>query len=230
MRTIQMAMACVAVLVATAGQVQAGIILVNDATLNSLGVAQDGFNITRDLNNNRDWLDFSLTINKSFNSVAPLLGTGGILEGWRYATAADFEQLGQAAAIPASVIDQFAASAASAPPELIVLQRALGTTRFSDTSSFAVFDEIGVSTSSKRLGGITLARAIFDIPNDPQVWLPQSWGPNDVNPSVGVALVRDNVAAVPEPTSLAVFAIGACVAGLGAARRRRGNQQVAITA
>lgn len=39
-----------------------------------------------------------------------------------------------------------------------------------------------------------------------------------------------SVAPVPEPTSLAVFTIGGCVAGLGAARRRRCEKQQVATA
>ena len=43
-----------------------------------------------------------------------------------------------------------------------------------------------------------------------------------------IELNVNDAAAVPEPTSLALFAIGACVAGLSTARRRRReNQQVA---
>jgi hypothetical protein len=37
--------------------------------------------------------------------------------------------------------------------------------------------------------------------------------------------INEFVAAVPEPSSLAVFGIGACAAGLGAARRRRREKQ-----
>ena len=44
--------------------------------------------------------------------------------------------------------------------------------------------------------------------------------------SIGeIAFDTSSAAAVPEPSSLAVFGIGACVAGVGAARRRRKKQQ-----
>ena len=42
--------------------------------------------------------------------------------------------------------------------------------------------------------------------------------------------VRFSAAAVPEPASLAVFGIGACIAGFGAARRRRSEEHQAATA
>lgn len=41
---------------------------------------------------------------------------------------------------------------------------------------------------------------------------------------------QSNAAAVPEPSSLALFGIGACVAGVGAARRRRGEKKQEATA
>ena len=44
----------------------------------------------------------------------------------------------------------------------------------------------------------------------------------------GQANVSD-VSAVPEPTSLALFGIGAVVAGVGAARRQRRDKKLAAT-
>ncbi len=43
-------------------------------------------------------------------------------------------------------------------------------------------------------------------------------------------LQASTASTVPEPSSLAVFGIGACVAGLGAARRRRREKQQAAAA
>ena len=56
-----------------------------------------------------------------------------------------------------------------------------------------------------------------------------------VVPSTSFATANDlilgqaNVSAVPEPTSLAVFGIGAVVAGVGAARRQRRDKKLAAT-
>jgi hypothetical protein len=44
-----------------------------------------------------------------------------------------------------------------------------------------------------------------------------------------IDLNAQQVSAVPEPSSLALFGIGACVAGLGAARRRRREKQQETT-
>ena len=41
---------------------------------------------------------------------------------------------------------------------------------------------------------------------------------------------KSSVSAVPEPSSLALFGIGACVAGIGAARRRRREKHQDATA
>lgn len=44
-----------------------------------------------------------------------------------------------------------------------------------------------------------------------------------------VSIEADNVSAVPEPTSLTLFGISACVAGVGAARRRQREQDQEAT-
>ena len=70
-----------------------------------------------------------------------------------------------------------------------------------------------------RLGGITLAyrasrtspetSAVFDIPNDPQLWLSQSWPVSLQHSTLGVALVRvADVATVPAPMTSLIMAIG----------------------
>jgi len=49
--------------------------------------------ITHDSVSGLDWLDLTETDNLSYNDVSSQLGTGGDFEGWRYATAAEAEDL-----------------------------------------------------------------------------------------------------------------------------------------
>lgn len=50
-------------------------------------------NITRDTDTGLEWLDVTETRGLSFNQVTAKMGKGGIYEGWRYATMAEFDQL-----------------------------------------------------------------------------------------------------------------------------------------
>jgi hypothetical protein len=67
------------------------------AVLASIGVADAAildFGIyTADTDTGLYWLDVTVTSGMSFDQVSPQLGPGGQLDGWRYATAADFDQL-----------------------------------------------------------------------------------------------------------------------------------------
>ena len=48
---------------------------------------------TTDTKSKLDWLDVTETMNKSFNQITSQLGMGGELEGWRYATGKEFNQM-----------------------------------------------------------------------------------------------------------------------------------------
>ena len=80
MRGTRLLALCVALFV-VASPVQGEIIGIADPSLDFLGTAQDGFNITRDETNNLEWLDFTLTLGRSFNDVSADLGVGQPLEG-----------------------------------------------------------------------------------------------------------------------------------------------------
>ena len=49
--------------------------------------------ITRDTLTGIDWLDVTETRGMSYNDVTAQMGTGGALEGWRYATTTELDQL-----------------------------------------------------------------------------------------------------------------------------------------
>ena len=61
--------------------------LIANATIIDLG------NITRDTNTRLDWLDVTETLNMSYDDVIVQMGIGNKYERWRYATAAELDQL-----------------------------------------------------------------------------------------------------------------------------------------
>ena len=159
---------------------QAAIIGANVAGLGGLpGVVQDGFNVTRDLDNNLDWLDWTLTTNLSFNTVtaaAGLLGTGQLLDGWRYATESEFVNLLISAGIPNTFYDQFVNTTNPGLP-FTTLMSSLGITTASfsqatfDTSNSAGTRAIGAFKNTGSAAGIEIPNAGLDVccnPNFPQ--------------------------------------------------------------
>lgn len=49
--------------------------------------------VTRDTVSDLEWLDVTLSINRSYNDVSSQFGSGGDFEGWRYATGIEFATL-----------------------------------------------------------------------------------------------------------------------------------------
>ncbi len=198
---------------------RATVMLENDAALASLGIAQDGFNITRDVDNNLEWLDWTLTTSRSFNNVSVDLGTGKPLEGWRYASGVELRDLAISAGVPAALIDAFGPLNTAAT----ALANALGITNSSSQWTAAIFDDIGQNPNTHRLGGVqigsaSLSSTIVDVPNDPTKFFNQHWLDTSALFTVGSALVRDGDT-IPEPGTLALLALG--VAGIGFGRRRK---------
>lgn len=73
---------------------RASILLVHDSSILGNGTTpQDGFNITRDTATGLDWLDLTLSTNRSFAAVTAQLGTGGNYQGFRVATDMEIGQL-----------------------------------------------------------------------------------------------------------------------------------------
>ncbi len=85
----------------------------------------------------------------------------------------------------------------------------------------------GMSNFSLSLLGVANANA-----RNPLNWnamAVRSLGNGDVYDNLSVSSIG-SIAAVPEPTSLAVFGLGACIAGIGSARRRRREKHHEATA
>ena len=101
--TLNILIGIVAAGLTISSQTQAALFGVNDSAIQAgLGIAaQDGNNITRDLANGLDWLDWTLTTNRSSIDVsADLNDPRNVLFGWRYALTQDFLNLAVSAGIP----------------------------------------------------------------------------------------------------------------------------------
>lgn len=221
MRTIQLAAACVAVLVVTAGQLQAGIITYTDQTsfmaalasssvddfnnlptpataINSglnrtVGPYQYGVTSTNGLYSGGSAGDVWLTNSNRTDPMSFTVNTGGPTAMGGYFFASDITGLLTSGEIRVSINGGLF--------EQSVL-----------TNSAANF--FGwVSTDSTQISS-------FQVSSGSGVW-----------PTVNDLILGQAAAAtVPEPSSLALFGIGACVAGVGAARRRRREKQHDATA
>ncbi|QDU38259.1 PEP-CTERM motif protein [Maioricimonas rarisocia] len=219
MRAIQLAVACVAVLVATAGQMEAGIMTfdINQtwsqgngqsdilATSISLGGAGQ---FTLDPGFGNQYFDFTFagtgtfsTINSSIEgyyfldsySSIEFIGAGNF--GDNTFTFDDWDTIlvnGATAGVWGGTHDGY-----------------LGFR--SDTGNFG-----WINYSFTRAGGVSTLTLLDGAYED--------------QAGVGILAGDTAVSAVPEPSSLALFGIGACVAGLGSARRRRRQEQQEATA
>jgi hypothetical protein len=187
----------------------AALISVDDAT-HGVGA------LTRDTATGLDWLDLSLTYNRSYSSVTSQLGSGGQFAGFRGATAAEVQSLMVNAGLPVSTqtttisFDPVVITAANALTALIgdTLSGTYGSYYHGGRGS--VFDDSAYDSIRMvgyyTMGGAALFNDYFDFGD---------YG----NAGNGVWLVRAAPEAVPEPAMLGMFGLG--LIGLAVRRRRR---------
>lgn len=218
-RAIQVAMACLAIGIATT-PVTAGLISTNDAHFGAGA-------ITNDTATGLEWLDLTFTNGLSYNFVSTQFGSGGQFEGFRYATSLEVDTLFRDAGFSHTdrvyrIEDQLTARTllglvATTPP-LLSVSFAFGIT------GEQLIDPFDPSFSSHFRFGISYAWTLL-----PDHIVPEGYADGlefhffriaDDLSAPGSWLVRDNAAAVPEPGSLTLFGLGT-LGLIGAARRRR---------
>lgn len=194
--------------------VHAALVGVNDSNYAFLGTSEDGFNITLDTSTDLEWLDWSLTLDRSYDSVFALT-QGGSLDGWRYATPAEIESLTVAAGLPTSFLSAAPGGTHSA---FELLNTFLGSGS-NDNESIAIADSRARPTVH-RLTGFIDTQLRFELP---ETGIPSSLfsGLDDgaSNIRVGSALVRD-VSVVPVPAAVWLFGSG-LIGLVGLARRKK---------
>lgn len=63
--------------------------LINNFSTSTTSIGANTVNTLIDFNSNTEWLSVTTTQDKSYDYVSSQLGTGGLYEGWSYASAAD---------------------------------------------------------------------------------------------------------------------------------------------
>jgi hypothetical protein len=114
-----------------------------------------------DVDNGIEWLDWSLTLDRTYTDVFGET-QGGTLDGWRYATEADFLNLAASAGVPGAYID---AISTLGEPSLAALNVLFGDASIVG-ESFALFD-VSLSAGSHATGGIRNTHDLFENPNAP---------------------------------------------------------------
>ena len=186
---------------------------VDDSSMDFLGAAQDGWNITLDTSTNLQWLDWSLTTSRSYNDVYAQT-QGGTLDGWRYATSEEFAGLATAAGIPASFLD---ATPGGTDVGFTILNSLLGDT--GDVGLSSAISAWSNSPGTHTIGGFTSLQNGFDVPNDSfNIFNNEFLDVNSFNLYGGSALVRVN----PVPVPASVWLFGSGLIGLvGFAKRKK---------
>ncbi|QDV25665.1 PEP-CTERM sorting domain-containing protein [Aureliella helgolandensis] len=214
MRVIQR-VACVAVLVAAAGHVQAGIIVVDPdgfASGTSLTYAFTGVTITR---------------GSGATDITSALGSTGTQQFSLNGRTGFFNSLPNPPS--ATLVDTLAASRSSSsilrfdfstPTDFVSID--LIPNDSLDPGSIAAFDSAGNQIGFDSFGGQNLraTRNTLSVSGGGITTLLAA-GDNLGNTLEIDTLTYSSTAAVPEPSTLALFGIGAGVAGIGATRRRR---------
>jgi hypothetical protein len=216
MRSIQLAVACVVVLVATAGQVQAGSITTLFASNN--GGNQGGafyfdINVTNPA---------GITIKKLFTNTNGTFVLGNMDVYTRSGTVSGFQTTVAGWTLVSSGLGNSAGP--NNPSEFDVTDFSLGfgITGISIVSSDSVWGHryTDGNGSNQFYSNSDLSLTMGSATNFPftgEVFQPRVWN--------GIIEYSVSTAAVPEPTSLAVFGLSACCLGFGSARRRRQDKK-----
>lgn len=201
-RGIQLAVACVAVLVATAGQANAGIIVDQSQLEDTAYIA--AFSQT----------GLAQSFQQSFDNItgASVKLQGGVGSGVGDITIDLYDSLPNAGGILLGTGTDFGVASG----EFAVIDFGSVISVVPDTTLYLVFSSsnsslgLSGSTSNPYSRGQVFATAYDSFPSYDYTF--------------------ETFAEVPEPSSLALFGIGACVAGGGAALRRRREKHLEVTA
>jgi hypothetical protein len=238
MRAVQLAVVCGVILVAAAGQVQAGVI--NTELISNGGFETGNFSSWNRTNSGSgDWFINNGSTNWPTSGVrSPISGN---FDAVTSQSGPGFHDLWQSFVLPNDITtatlswdDRIFSGAGFSDPNQefrVLLKSATGTpllTVFS-TNPGDLNPQVGPNNRSFDLTAFATANAggTFRLSFEEQDNL---WFFNVFVDNVSFKTTFVEPAVVPEPATLAVFGIGACFAGFGAARRRRSEKLQAAAA
>lgn len=164
-------------------------------------------NYTVDLNSGLQWLDISSTKGKSFNQVSSMLGSGGSLEGWRFATVDEFQGIfsSRGYAFSGSTTQNMSTGNLSDQPFFQHLIGLMGPT-VTNGNANSIFGILGTdfANSSYQYMG-----QIYSFYDSSESFAKFQQGPLDTatNNAVGSYLVQ-NVSPVPAPSTWILMLTG----------------------
>jgi len=183
-----------------------------------------------------DWLDVTLTKNKSFNEVSVLLATDPLYSGWRYATVPDVETL------LSNYTDSIISDSTTLTDNIMPLVSLLGITGQYTNSSGTIFRSynsgkytsgftatMGNVLSSKSTFGYRASRGTFRPSQTTYYFAIGDVSPSTnvtqdfISPTIGSFLVRNSLtspSAVPIPAAVWLFSSG-LIGLLGIAKRKK---------
>jgi len=172
--------------------------------------------ITRDTESGLEWLDLTVTVNTSYNTITLQFGSGGTYEGWALATHAQISVMFDHAGGSGTYTGTSASHNIMFDNGLLDLW---GSTQ-SGTGLIAgkfLADEATGAPPGTHWVGTALDHADAAI-NDSVDLITQSWTDTNASPAIAPALVRTSVVPVPA----AVWLFGSGLLGLiGVARRKK---------
>ena len=192
------------VLVVFARAATAELIGIEDLSIVGNGdLPQDGFHVTRDTDTGLDWLDVTLSVNRSFNDVSDEFGAGSDYEGFRFATGPEVITLFDHARLilndegpdVSQPILDFISLVGSAP----FGEGVVSGGRYDDTVDGVDPDLVGSARVSDVLvGPVDTLVFVRIVPDNDQGPSGPLGDPDAREPFVGALLVRP----IPEPTRL----------------------------
>ncbi len=172
----------------------------------------DNGTYTTDTGSGLDWLDVTLTIDRSYNDISSQLGIGGEFEGWRYAHSEDVRTLIQNhTGTTRFTKNPYVKTIQFDTAILDNLARSLGITRTGLAPNNGIADWVHGLTSDAPNSTSHAYSFIVTDPQFPRSSVILNWNAqkdNEFSSVIGSHLIRGAVSPVPVPATVWLMATG----------------------